>query len=78
MPTQLVWAAALALAAGAAAAQELAPVRIAVGRWTGGTGKYEGIRREFEIRVRGLRPAATGFGHYIGTKQGSYRMAPPH
>jgi hypothetical protein len=60
------------------APQPLAPVRIALGRWTGGTGKSEGIRGEFESRVRGLRPAAAGFGHYIGTKQGSYRVAPSH
>ncbi|HRO13073.1 hypothetical protein [Amaricoccus sp.] len=60
------------------APQALAPVRIALGRWTGGTGKYEGIRGEFEIRVRGLRPAAAGFGHYIGTKQGSYRTVRSH
>jgi hypothetical protein len=60
------------------APQPLAPVRIALGRWTGGTGKYEAIRGEFEIRARGLRPAKEGFGHYIGTKQGSYRITPSH
>jgi hypothetical protein len=55
--------------------QPLAPVQIAAGRWTGGTGKYEGLRGEYEIRVRPLRSAKEGFGQVIGTKQGSYRIA---
>jgi hypothetical protein len=55
--------------------QPLAPVQIAAGRWIGGSGKYEGIRGEFEIRVRPLRPATEGFGQVIGSKQGSYRIA---
>jgi hypothetical protein len=56
--------------------QPLAPVQIADGRWIGGSGKYEGIRGEFEIRVRPLRPAKEGFGQVIGSKQGSSRIAP--
>jgi hypothetical protein len=56
------------------AAQPLAPVQIASGRWLGGSGKYEGIRGEFEIRVRPLRPATEEFGQVIGSKQGSYRI----
>jgi hypothetical protein len=54
--------------------QPLAPVQIAEGRWIGGSGKYEGIRGEFEIRVRPLRSAREGFGQVIGSKQGSYRL----
>lgn len=57
------------------ASQPLAPVQIASGRWLGGSGKYEGIRGEFEIRVRPLRPATEEFGQVIGSKQGSYRIA---
>jgi hypothetical protein len=56
--------------------QPLAPVQIAAGRWIGGSGKYDGLRGEFEIRVRPLRPAKQGFGQVIGSKQGSYRIAP--
>ena len=56
--------------------QTLAPVQIAAGRWIGGSGKYDGLRGEFEIRVRPLRPAKDGFGQVIGSKQGSYRIAP--
>ena len=47
----------------------------AAGRWIGGSGKYDGIRGEFEIRVRPLRPANERFGQVIGSKQGSYRIA---
>lgn len=60
------------------ASQPLALVQIASGRWLGGTGKYEGIRGEFEIRVRSLRPATKEFGQVIGSKQGSYRIASPN
>jgi hypothetical protein len=56
------------------ASQPLASVQMASGRWLGGTGKYEGIRGEFEIRVRSLRPATKEFGQVIGSKQGSYRI----
>ena len=55
--------------------QPLAPVRIASGRWIGGTGKYQGLRGEFEISVRPLRPGRDGVAQGIGTKQGSYRIA---
>jgi hypothetical protein len=57
--------------------QPLAPVQLAAGRWIGGTGKYQGIRGEFEIRVRPLRPAHPDFAQVIGSKQGSYRIAEP-
>lgn len=57
--------------------QPLAPVQLAAGRWIGGSGKYEGIRGEFEIRVRPLRPAHPDFGQVIGSKQGSYRIVAP-
>jgi hypothetical protein len=57
--------------------QPLAPVQIAAGRWIGGSGKYDGIRGEFEIRVRPLRPAHPDFGQVIGSKQGSYRIIAP-
>ena len=56
--------------------QPLGPVRIAAGRWIGGSGKYDGIRGEFEIRVRPLRPGREDVAQAIGTKQGSYRIAP--
>ena len=55
--------------------QQLSPVQIAAGRWTGGSGKYEGLRGEFEIRVRPLRPANPSFGQVIGSKEGSYRIS---
>ncbi|WP_297970538.1 hypothetical protein [Amaricoccus sp.] len=58
--------------------QPLAPVQMAAGRWIGGSGKYEGLRGEFEIRVRPLRPATEGFGQVIGSKQGSYRISAPN
>ena len=54
--------------------QPLTPVQIASGRWLGGSGKYEGLRGEFEIRVRSLRPANPAFGQVIGSKEGSYRI----
>ena len=54
--------------------QPLAPVRIASGRWIGGTGKYEGLRGEFEIRVRPLRPGREDVAQGIGSKQGTYRI----
>lgn len=57
--------------------QPLAPVQIAAGRWIGGSGKYDGLRGEFEIRVRPLRPAHPEFGQVIGSKQGSYRIVTP-
>ena len=55
--------------------QPLAPVRIASARWIGGTGKYDGLRGEFEIRVRPLRPASETVTQAIGSKQGTYRIA---
>jgi hypothetical protein len=58
--------------------QPLAPVQIAAGRWLGGSGKYDGLRGEFEIRVRPLRPAHPDFGQVIGSKQGSYRIVAPN
>jgi hypothetical protein len=58
--------------------QPLAPVQIAAGRWIGGSGKYEGLRGEFEIRVRPLRPAHPDFAQVIGSKQGSYRISAPN
>jgi hypothetical protein len=57
--------------------QPLSPVQIAAGKWIGGSGKYDGIRGEFEIRVRPLRPAHPDFGQVIGSKQGSYRIVAP-
>jgi hypothetical protein len=54
--------------------QKLGPVRIATGKWTGGTGKYVGLRGEFEIRVRPLNPAVDGVVQAIGTKEGRFRF----
>lgn len=54
--------------------QELSPVRMGNGRWLGGTGKYAGLRGEFEIRVRPLRSARDDVSQAIGSKQGSYRL----
>jgi hypothetical protein len=54
--------------------QQLGPVRIATGKWTGGTGKYAGLRGEFEIRVRPLQAAVDGVVQAIGTKEGRFRL----
>jgi hypothetical protein len=58
--------------------QQLSPVRMGNGRWLGGTGKYSGLRGEFEIRVRPLRPARDDVSQAIGSKQGSYRLPRRH
>jgi len=55
--------------------QALGEVRIGTGRWTGGTGKYVGLRGEFEIRVRTLKPATEGIVQSIGTKEGRFRFS---
>jgi hypothetical protein len=52
--------------------QPLGSVRIATGKWTGGSGKYEGLRGEFEIRVTTLKPAIEGVVQAIGTKEGRF------
>jgi hypothetical protein len=54
--------------------QTLGPIRIATGKWTGGTGKYTGLRGEFEIGVRSLQAAVNGVVQAIGTKEGRFRF----